>query len=163
MKLSYTPVVGELCQMSAQYLGAGWFDCQVLAMSEFGICVNVTKEDGKNFFWIDSTDESVAADFRRSLSFHLHWANKETNDRVEMICVADDATTPESRTNKIVAYIDRTSGVVSCLQSNDFLDRFERVEGLDDFPSAPQPQDGCDILESQDDPIITSTTLEATA
>ena len=141
MKLSYTPVVGELCQISAQYLGAGWFDCQVLAMSEFGICVNVTKEDGKNFFWIDSTDESVAADFRRSLSFHLHWANKETND----------------------ANIERTSGVVSCLQSNDFLDRFERVEGLDDFPSAPQPQDGCDILESQDDPIITSATLEATA
>ena len=154
----FTPKVGEICQMI--YTGADrptWISCIPKAISELGIAVGVDIEgEGEKTLWFNKVQITRDIVFRPSIGFHSTWKH-HSGEMYSMICIANEFTTrPDFE--RVVVYQHSETKVLYARSVEEFLEKFIPVYLT---PIASEQAEECEIINSQDKPVIASPVMES--
>ncbi|HHT4259224.1 TPA: hypothetical protein ACTYZB_004892 [Klebsiella variicola] len=147
----YEPQVGKMCQMI--YTSADvprWINCMPKALSAFGIALSVNiAEEGQKTIWFENFQIDRDVVFRPIVPESKQWTSKGVDDVYELVCLSNVTTAKPSFPLTVI--FKNAGNEIFSMDAVDFLNAYSPVV---------EPV-SCEIIESQDAPVLVSPEFEA--
>lgn len=153
----FEPQVGQVCQMI--YTTADvpqWINCLPKAASSHGIAVSIDViNEGEKTLWFDRFQINRNIVFRPIVPECKLWDAKDSDDVYEMVCLSNVFTAKPGFPLTVI-FKNKDNEIFSM----DAVDSLDNYEPKPSELSMEEQSEQCDILNSQDEPVVVAGELQ---